>query len=80
MRHNMEVDYSAKGKYSARLFTRKAVQMIHQHDPEKQPLFLYLSHQVPHIPYQAPEESIDKFKHIKDGRSRKKLASKMLLI
>ena len=72
MRHNMDVDHSAKGNYSARLFTDKAVEIIQQHDNEK-PLFLYIPHQVVHGPHQAPEESIEKFNYI-ENESRRKLA------
>jgi len=76
MRHNMDVDHSAKGNYSARLFTDKAVEIIQQHDKEK-PLFLYIPHQVVHGPHQAPEESIEKFNYI-ENESRRKLAGMIL--
>ncbi|KAG5882847.1 hypothetical protein JTB14_022358 [Gonioctena quinquepunctata] len=74
MRRNMDVDYSAKGKYSTTLFTEEAVKLIHEHDT-KNPMFLYMAHLAPHTgndndPLQAPDEEIAKFAHIEDPERR----------
>lgn len=74
MRRNMDVDWSAKGKYSTTLFTEEAVRLIREHDKDN-PMFMYLAHLAPHTgndadPLQAPDEEIAKFAHIKDPERR----------
>jgi arylsulfatase A-like enzyme len=51
--------------YSTELIGKEAVRYITQHDSSK-PLYLYLTFNAPHTPYQAPQEYLDKYKHIKD--------------
>lgn len=51
--------------YDTTLFGREATQIISTHD-QRTPLFLYLSFTAPHTPYQAPQEYLDKYKHITD--------------
>lgn len=75
MRRNMSVDYSAVDKYSTDLFTDEAVRLIHEHDKDKGPIFMYLAHLAPHTgnadnPFQAPDEEIAKFAHIEDPERR----------
>ncbi len=74
MRRNMEVDWSARNKYSTDVFNDEAVNIILNHN-NSQPLFLYLAHAAPHAgtyedPLQAPEEEIRKFAHIRDPHRR----------
>ncbi|XP_023029567.2 arylsulfatase B isoform X1 [Leptinotarsa decemlineata] len=74
MRRGMDVDYSAKGKYSTTLFTEEAVRLIREHDT-KNPMFMYMAHLAPHTgndndPLQAPDEEIAKFAHIEDPERR----------
>ncbi len=57
------------------LLTSYATHVISKHDTNK-PLFLLLSQIAPHAgersdPYQAPEETVEKFSHIKDINKRK---------
>jgi len=47
------------------LIGQEAVRLIKDHNVSK-PLFLYLAFTAPHTPFQAPEENLDRFKHIED--------------
>ena len=55
--------------YVTQLLGKDAVARINEHDP-KTPLFLYLAFTAPHAPYQAPQEYLDKYKHIADPTRR----------
>ncbi|XP_012279683.1 arylsulfatase B [Orussus abietinus] len=74
MRRNTSVAWDTAGKYSTDLFTEEAVSLIDHHDP-KDPLFLYMAHLAPHSgnqdePFQAPDEAIARFGHIRDPERR----------
>ncbi len=58
--------------YSTRLIGNEAVSLIERHEPTK-PLFLYLTFNSPHTPYQAPSEYMDRYPQIVDP-SRKAYA------
>jgi len=49
--------------YSTTLIGNEAVRLINEHDPAT-PLYLYLTFNAPHSPYQAPQEYIDRYKNI----------------
>jgi arylsulfatase A-like enzyme len=51
------------------LFNDEAARVIEGHDGGK-PLFLYLAYTAPHTPFQAPQEYLDRYKHIKDENRR----------
>lgn len=51
------------------LFGEEAARTIERHDPQN-PLFLYLAFTAPHTPFQAPEDYLDRFKHIEDENRR----------
>jgi arylsulfatase A-like enzyme len=55
--------------YSTTLLGNEAVKLIEQHDVSK-PLYLYLTFNAPHTPYQAPQEYLDKYKNIADPSRR----------
>lgn len=55
--------------YTTHLLGADAERIILEQDPTK-PLYLYLAFNAPHTPYQAPEESIQKFAHIEDPTRR----------
>jgi arylsulfatase A-like enzyme len=55
--------------YVTQLLGADAVKLIEGHDP-KTPLFLYLAFTAPHAPYQAPQEHLDRYKHIADPNRR----------
>ena len=55
--------------YSTTLLGNEAVKLIEQHDMS-QPLYLYLTFNAPHTPYQAPQEYLDKYKNIADPSRR----------
>lgn len=57
-RDNEEVDWSAKGQYSTHLFAARAQQILMSHD-FFQPLFLYLSFQAVHGPFEVPDSYIE---------------------
>ncbi|KAF6199735.1 hypothetical protein GE061_006033 [Apolygus lucorum] len=74
MRRDLEVDWSAMGEYSTDLFTREAVKIVEDHDA-RSPLLLYLAHLAPHTgnmrdPFQAPDDVVAKFSHIRDPERR----------
>lgn len=54
LRSNESVSYEGVGEYSANLYSRKAVEVIHNH-VGKDPMFLYLAMQSIHKPIQVPE-------------------------
>jgi arylsulfatase A-like enzyme len=60
--------------YSTTLLGNDAVKLITQHDTSK-PLYLYLTFNSPHTPYQAPQEYVDKYKDIADPSRRAYAAS-----
>jgi arylsulfatase A-like enzyme len=55
--------------YDTDLFGNDAIKQIDAHDPKK-PLFLYLAFTAPHSPYQAPQDQLDRNKHIADPQRR----------
>src|SRR5215470_16051520 len=55
--------------YVTTLLGTEAVKLIARHDPQT-PLFLYLTFTAPHAPYQAPQASLDTYKHIADPNRR----------
>lgn len=82
MRRNLTTNYDIDPKpYVTDLFTDEAVNVIKNHD-KVDPLFLVVNHLAPHAgnekpdnPLEAPEEEIQKFKHIKN-KDRRTLAGK----
>jgi len=60
--------------YSTTLLGNDAVRLITAHDTSK-PLYLYLTFNAPHTPYQAPQEYLDKYKDIADPSRRAYAAS-----
>uniref|UniRef100_A0A0A9YCM5 Arylsulfatase B n=3 Tax=Lygus hesperus TaxID=30085 RepID=A0A0A9YCM5_LYGHE len=74
MRRGLEVDWSVMGKYSTDIFTQEAVKIVEDHDSSS-PLLLYLAHLAPHTgnmrdPFQAPDDVVAKFSHIRDPERR----------
>ena len=55
--------------YTTRLLGKDAVQLIEKHDATK-PLYLYLTFNAPHTPYQAPEADIARYGSIEDPTRR----------
>jgi arylsulfatase A-like enzyme len=55
--------------YSTTLLGDDAVKLIEAHDP-KTPLYLYLTFNAPHTPYQAPQDALDRYKNIADPTRR----------
>lgn len=55
--------------YSTTLIGNEAVNLINGHDASK-PLYLYLTFNAPHTPYQAPAEYLDQYKNIADQHRR----------
>jgi arylsulfatase A-like enzyme len=55
--------------YTTTLLGNDAVKLINAHDPGA-PLFLYLTFNAPHTPYQAPQEYLDQYKDITDPSRR----------
>lgn len=55
--------------YTTQLLGADAVRFIQQQSPEE-PFYLYLTFNAPHTPYQAPQEYVDRFKHIEEPTRR----------
>ena len=55
--------------YTTTLLGKDAAKLIQKHDTSK-PLYLYLTFNAPHTPYQAPKEYIDRYKNIADPTRR----------
>ncbi|MCG3124025.1 MAG: Arylsulfatase [Phycisphaerales bacterium] len=55
--------------YTTTLLGKDAERLITEHDPST-PLYLYLTFNAPHTPYQAPQEYIDRYPDIKDPTRR----------
>ncbi len=55
--------------YSTTLLGNEAVKLIRAHDPVV-PLYLYLTFNAPHTPYQAPQAYLDRYKEIADPSRR----------
>eukprot|EP01084_Bolivina_argentea_P102815 184180_1 len=64
----------AHGKYSAHLFTNRAIQIIEQHNKTK-PLFLWLAYQSVHAPTEVPQSYINAYNGIIQDAKRKKYAA-----
>lgn len=74
-RDNLKPIYEGNGTYVTDLLTQAALKRIGEHNYQKQPLFMILSHLAPHSanddkPLQAPQEEIDKFAYIKNPERR----------
>ncbi len=52
-----------KNWYTTDLWTQYGIKFIDEALAEKKPFFLYLAHNAPHFPLQAPAEDIAKFRH-----------------
>ncbi|MCE9589566.1 MAG: arylsulfatase [Planctomycetes bacterium] len=55
--------------YTTTLIGKDAARLIEQHDAST-PLYLYLTFNAPHTPYQAPKEYIDRYPNIEDPTRR----------
>ncbi len=55
--------------YTTTLIGKEAARIIKEHDTSK-PLYIYLTFNAPHTPYQAPQEYLDRFKKIEDPTRR----------
>jgi arylsulfatase A-like enzyme len=53
--------------YTTDLIGQEAARIIQNHNPD-QPLFLYVPFNAPHDPLQAPQDQLDRNKHIKEER------------
>ena len=68
-------DWQRNGKtlreegYSTRLLSTDAVRLIREHDPA-QPLFLYLALGAPHLPNEAPAETIARYADLPNEKRR----------
>lgn len=81
LRNGSDVDWNAKGTYSADLFTQRAQRYIAEHAAEhgnNKPLFLYVPLQNVHAPLEAPPgDLIDRFAPI-GSEARRTYAAMML--
>ncbi|KAM7356270.1 uncharacterized protein ACRADG_002075 [Cochliomyia hominivorax] len=74
-RDNLKPSYEGNGTYVTDLLTNAALKRIRDHNFQKKPLFMILSHMAPHsanddIPLQAPAQEIEKFSYIENPERR----------
>lgn len=67
--------WDQQGKYATDVFTEEALQIIRNHPSESKALFLMLAHLAPHAAndgklLEAPQATIDKFRHVIDSNRR----------
>ena len=55
--------------YSTQLITDEAISLLEARDPSR-PTFLYVAYNAPHLPNEAPQESIDRYTAIENERRR----------
>jgi arylsulfatase A-like enzyme len=55
--------------YSTSLIAEEAVRLIRERDPER-PLFLYVAFNAPHMPNEAPPETIERYAHVENSFRR----------
>lgn len=69
-RFNKTVHHPMKMRYSTTLFGKRAADIILEHEPDKQPLFLYLSFQGVHTPLQVPKKYSNQYQNIRNRNRR----------
>lgn len=74
LRRDTAPAWDLQGKYATDVFTEHAVSLVKKHDDSK-PLFLMVAHVAPHAAndgklLEAPQDTIDKFRHIIDSNRR----------
>jgi arylsulfatase A-like enzyme len=57
-------------QYLTEAFTREAIQYIDKQADASQPFFLYLAYNATHVPLQAPDRYVEKYKNITNPRDR----------
>ena len=73
--HGGGLDWQRNGEtlreegYSTHLLSAEIDRLIQQRDPER-PMFLYAAFNAPHLPNQAPEETIAQYAHIENPNRR----------
>ncbi|XP_037956050.1 arylsulfatase B-like [Teleopsis dalmanni] len=75
MRSALDVAYDLHGKYTTDLVTDESLRVIGLHN-SSQPLFLYVAHAAvhsgnPYNPLPAPDDAVERMKHIEDFKRRK---------
>jgi arylsulfatase A-like enzyme len=66
-RMNETVDWSGNGGYSTEIYAKRVVDIVRNYDVEKNqksPLFIYFAPNAPHAPLQAPENYVDRVRHL----------------
>jgi arylsulfatase B len=66
-----------RGNYSTHVFTREAINVIHNHN-DTSPLFLYLAYQAVHCPNEVPDKYIEPYKNRTDWTNQRKNYAGML--
>jgi len=54
--------HRSDGRYLTDVFTEEALSFIDRH--QKEPFFLYVPYNAPHLPWEAPEEDIEEFRNM----------------
>ncbi|XP_062332399.1 arylsulfatase I [Osmerus eperlanus] len=65
------VAWGQGGKYSTHLYTQRVRKILASHDPQAQPLFIFLSFQAVHTPLQSPREYIYPYRSLGNVARRK---------
>ena len=70
MHDNDTAVWSAAGTYSTHLFTDRAIEVLQNHDPVTEPLFLIVSYQAVHGPLEVPDSYVDQCSHVTDNNRK----------
>ncbi|KAM8847726.1 arylsulfatase I-like [Synchiropus picturatus] len=65
------VAWGQDGKYSTHLYTQRVRKILATHNPQSQPLFIYLSFQAVHTPLQSPQEYIYPYRELENVARRR---------
>jgi arylsulfatase A-like enzyme len=66
LNNNTQVPRPDNGTYSNDMYTNIMLDKIKNHQTDGKPLFMYLSFQASHSPFQAPQESMKKYEGVYD--------------
>ncbi|TRY98497.1 hypothetical protein DNTS_014635 [Danionella cerebrum] len=71
LREDERVAWGQGGRYSTHLYAQRVRSILAAHDPQSQPLFIFLSFQAVHTPLQTPREYLYPYRSMRNTFRRK---------